>query len=354
MNEEERVWAERPMPWQVEKGPEGEIVLFSEAVLGRGLWSFSFPNKAADVERRTVLGEVVRRLAGWDDFLPEDSFTLEEGSLPLRRCLFEKGLIEAESAQHAVGRGLLIGSDSRVAVVINEEDHLRIKAWQPGFDPTGALASALALEERLDQKLEFAFSDEFGYLTACPTRVGTGLCLTSLLHLPGLVMAGEIERIVNALRQLQFMVHGLGGRGKAVQGCIFLVSNLITLGRSEQDVAEDFALHVGKIVLHERSARRQLFSADAMGLEDLIFRSQAVAQNARLMSLQEGFDRLSHLRLGAGLGILPDLATETFNRLLVSQQPGHLELVCDNCLRGKDMLRARADLFRDTFTSHLP
>ncbi len=198
----------------------------------------------------------------------------------------------------------------------------------------------------LDRKFEFAYSEEFGYLAACPTRVGTGLRLTALLHLPGLVMAGEIDKIVNALRQLQFAVRGLGERAETVKGCLFLISNLITLGRSEDEVAEDFAVHVGKIVLHERSARRQLYRSDPVGLEDLCHRSLAVSREARLMSLQEGFDRLSNLRLGSALGILPGVDMTDLNVVLVSQQPGHLELESGNQLQGKELMAARAALFR--------
>ncbi len=354
MSEQQRIWAETILPWQEGTGPDQDIVLLSEAALGRCLWAFPFPLQATEVERRTVLGEILRRLGDLAGFPVTGRFSLEEDSLLLRRCLHEKGFIDADTAHHTLGKGLLVSQVPDRAVVINEEDHLRIKAWRAGFDPRGAMQAALHLESDLDLKLEFAFSDEFGYLTACPTRVGTGLRLTSLLHLPGLVMAGEIDRIVNALRQLQFIVQGLGGQGKAVKGCLFLVSNLVTLGRSEDEVADDFAVHVGKIVLHERSARRQLYAADAIGLEDLAMRSLALGREARLMSLQEGFDHLSNLRLGVGLGILSGVRIVDLNRLLVAQQAAHIELLSGNSLRGKELMRARADMFRASLRLDTP
>ncbi len=346
MGEGARTWLARPLPWQAACGPEGDIVLFTEAALGRGLWSFPFPERATDVERRTVLGDVFRRLVGIEKLAGGERISLEEEKPYLRQCLREKGLIPAEAARRPLGRGLVLDRDRGCGVVVNQEDHLRIKAWRPGFDAAGAATAALDLEGMLDRKFEFAFSEEFGYLAARPTRVGTGLRLTALLHLPGLVMAGEIDKIVNALRQLQFAVRGLGERAETVKGCLFLISNLITLGRSEDEVAEDFAVHVGKIVLHERSARRQLYGSDPVGLEDLCHRSLAVCRQARLMSLQEGFDRLSNLRLGSALGILPQVRVADLNLVLVSQQPGHLGLELDNKLQGKELMAARASLFR--------
>ncbi len=346
MTERDASWAARTLPWQVRSGPENDVVLLTEAALGRGLWSFPFPGRASEVERRTLLGEILRRLDGAPDLAAWLRVGLEECDLPVRRCLQEKGLVSFDTAHRPVGAGLLVDDGLERAVVIGEEDHLRIKAWRAGFDAGAALTAALDLESVLDQRLEFAFSEEFGYLTAHPTRVGTGLRFTSLAHLPGLVMAGEIGRIVNALRQLQFAVRGLDGRNQSVRGCLFLISSQVTLGRSEEETAEDFALHVGKIILHERNARRQLYQADPVGLQDVAHRALAIGRGARLMTLQEGFDRLSDLRLGRGLGILPDLPWESLNRLLVFQQGGHLELESGKTLQGKELMERRATLFR--------
>jgi len=347
MTEDLPRWFVTDLPWQVPGGTAPDIVLLTEAALARSLWAFPFPDRATEVERRTILGEFLRSLDGTTELASCSWLKLEEVPLGLRRCLLEKGLITPEVAHRPLGTGLVLEPGLERAVVVNEEDHLRIKAWQPGFDAPGAVAAALDLEAVLDRRLEFAFSEEIGYLTACPTRVGTGLRLTSLLHLPGLVMAGEIGRIVNALRQLQFAVRGLGGRAGSVRGSLFLISNLVTLGRSEEEAVEDFALHVGKIIHHERNARAQLYDADPMGLEDLAHRSRAVCRQARLLTLQEGFDRLSNLRLGQGLGILPDIRLEDLNRLLVFQQGGHLSHAGPGNPQGKELMAARASLFRE-------
>ncbi len=346
MDEGIRSWLSRPQPWQTGAGPDQDIVLATGAVLGRNLWSFPFPDKASDVERRTVLGEVFRNLEGVGRLAGQPRIQFEDVRPLVRQCLLEKGLIRVQTANSHLGCGLVGDEELRLALVVNEEDHLRLKAWRCGFAPVGAVDEVLELEESLAGKFTFAFSEEFGYLTARPTRVGTGLRLTALVHLPGLVMAGEIEKIVNALRQLQFTVRGLGERSETVKGCLFLISNLITLGRTEQEVAEDFAAHVGKIVLHERSARRQLYRSDPLGLEDLCCRSLAVCRQARLMSLQEGYDRLSNLRLGAALGILPDVSLAQLNAALLRQQPGHLELESGKQLQGKELMHARASMFR--------
>lgn len=347
-------WLRMALPWQAPGVFDADIVLLTEAALARSLWAFPFPDRASEVERRTILGEFVRGLEGIAELATGNWLKLEEVSLPLRCCLQEKGLITLAVAHQPLGAGLILEPALGRAVVVNEEDHLRIKAWRGGFDAPGAVAAALELESVLDRRLEFAFSEEIGYLTACPTRVGTGLRLTSLLHLPGLVMAGEIGRIVNALRQLQFAVHGLAGRSGSVRGCLFLISNLVTLGRSEDEAVEDFALHVGKIIHHERTARAQLYDADPLAMEDLAHRSLATCRHARLMTLQEGFDRLSNLRLGHGLGILPEVRLEDLNRLLVFQQGGHLSLSCPENLQGKELMAARAALFREILSAPGP
>lgn len=342
---------ERLPAWLALTGPETDIVVSTRARLSRNLRAFPFPGRASEVEKRTVLGELTRKGRTMPLFADGFVLMLEDLDAIQQRCLQEMNLAGSSLVGQAQGRGLVLSAGLDRCLVINDEDHLRLVALAPGFAPADALQAALALDREMESEVEFAFNPELGYLAACPTNVGTALRMSALLHLPGLVLAGEIEKLLNALRQLQFAVQGAFGRGGTVRGALFQVSNLITLGRSEQEVAEDFATHVGKIISYERFARRQLFERDSLGLQDMAHRSLSVLRHARLMSTQEAFDLLSSVRLGVGLGILADLDMGRMNLILTRQQSGHLEQAAGRALPSRERLSARAALLRRWFAA---
>lgn len=340
--------------WLENPGPESDIVLATRARLVRNLHGFPFPHLASEVERGTILGDLSRRVAllgsmagGWD-------LTLDELDPLQVRVLRELLLLSLPGGSPLETRGLVMSSKLDRAAVINGRDHLHLAAYRPGFDPEGSMKDVLGMDSELEGGTNWAFAEDFGYLTSSPTDVGTGLHLTALLHLPGLVLSGEIDKILNAMRQLQFYVRGLFGDGQTVRGALFRISNLITLGRDEEEICEDFARHVGRILKYERLARNQFQDRDPLGLEDMAFRSLAVVEKARLITAQEGFDRLSSIRLGVGLGVLPPLSPGLLNRALVAQQSGHLDLAAGHALQGRDRSAARAALLREMFTTQGP
>ncbi|MGD9548319.1 MAG: hypothetical protein AB7V45_12340 [Candidatus Krumholzibacteriia bacterium] len=342
-----RDFPERRLPWQVSAGPEADVVLATSAALARNLRAFPFPGRASEVELRTIRGDLTRRLGSLEPFADGWHLDLEGLTTSERRCLQEMTQLSARSAADPVGKGLVLDGGLGLCLAFNGDDHLEAVATRAGWDPRSALDDVLELDALFEQQVDFAFDADLGYLTAYPTRVGTGLRLSAALHLPGLVMADEIQKLINALRQLQFTIHGFHGPGTPIRGALFRVENLITLGRSEAEVQEDFATHVGKIIAYERSARRQLFGRDSLGLEDVVRRSLAILQEARLMSSQEAFDRLSDVRLGLSLGILEGISTETLNLALVRQQSAHLDRLAGKGLHGKDRLAARARHLRE-------
>lgn len=341
----------RDPAWLNDAGPASEIVLSTRARLARNLPQFPFPHHASPVVLQTILDDLRRRCGrlsaldgGWD--VGFDSLEAVQ-----RRALQEKLLASFRLVARPENRGLVLARDLDLAVMINEEDHLRLHAFRAGFDPSAALAAVMALDDELEREVEVAFSPEWGYLTSSPTNLGTGLRLSALLHLPGLVLVGEIEKVLNALRQLQFSVRGLFGEGRAVRGALFQVSNLITLGRDEGEIAADFGIHVGKIISYERSARDQLYGRDHLVIEDMVHRSLAVLRGARVMTAQEAFDCLSNVRLGVGLGLLPALVPGRLNQLTVHHQTAHLELAAGRSLSSRDKGAARAALLREFFAA---
>jgi protein arginine kinase len=260
--------------------------------------------------------------------------------------LLEKHLISPYLMRDHKYSGVVISSDLSRVVMINEEDHLRIQVFESGHNPISACQAALALDSQLEEVIDFAFHEEFGYLTACPTNVGTGFRISILIHLPGLVLTNEIEKVLNSLRQLQFTVRGLYGEGSAVRGALFQVSNLTTLGRSEEELTSDFTRHVSKVIQYEKLARERLLDQDPVGIKDMVYRSLGILRSARLITAQEAFDRLSHVRMGVSLGLVEPIAMVLLNNALVRMQAAHIQVKEGQSLKGRERSAARADYLR--------
>jgi protein arginine kinase len=343
--------AGRDAAWLDGSGPDGDIVLATRARLARNLSDFPFPHRAEAAALATISIDLGRRLRRLPELAEGFAVDLADCEPRSRQLLREKLLAGDDLLATPENRSLVAGPDLALVALINGEDHLRLCAWQSGFAPLDALAAVMQLDDRMGEAFEPAFSQEQGYLTASPGNVGTGLRLSAVLHLPGLVMADEIDKVLNALRQLEFGVRGLAGEGRTVRGALFRIGNLTTLGRDEAEIAADFAAHVGKVIVHERAARELLLVRDRRGLEDLAWRGRAALGHARLMTTQETWDCLSHARLGGGLGLIPAPSWGVFNRLLVRHQGAHLELAAGRRLDGRERSAARSDLLREYFAA---
>jgi protein arginine kinase len=334
---------EAPLPsWLQGDGPASLIVLGVSAALHRNLAGFHFFPHAKEAECATVLAEIQEKV-DW----PEGQWiTLAGLKKSARKFLLERQVI-GSWVHHTVPSGAVaMNQDGSQVLRVLDKNHLQIVNLQGGFAHEKAAAAVMAWESELEQKLFFAYQEDLGYLTTFVRSVGTGLHLSALVHLPGLVLAEEIDKIINALQQLGLSVRGLFGTHQAVRGSLFKVTSTITLGRDEDEIANDFKYHLGRVIAHEQSAREQLHARDKHWLEDLIHRSYAILGAARLITAQETFDRLSHVRLGVGLGILPQHDTLFLNRLLFGQLTGHLQVSCGEPLKGSAQARARASFLR--------
>jgi protein arginine kinase len=335
-----------PAGWLAGTGPAADMVVSTRVRLARNLAGVRFPHRDGSTQlnrQRRQLAEQLLRCRSFQDAWALDLAVLDQWQ---RRALLEMHLASPDLLREPEGRGLLVTRDRSRAVMLNEEDHLRIQVFHSGFDPLATCSEALGCDAELESELEYAYSEEFGYLTACPTNVGTGCRLSVLIHLPGLVLGGEIEKVLNSLRQLQFAVRGLYGEGSAVQGALFQISNLTTLGRSELDLANEFARHVAKVVQYERMALERLYQRDPIAVTDLAHRALALLQHARLMSSQEAFDRLSQVRLGVVLELLPAIDMGRLNLALVQHQSAHLQLAGEQTETQAPRGRLRADFLR--------
>ena len=279
----ERLWQEG-MPWLDASGGAADVVVSTRVRLARNLAGAAFPHREDEDQLNRRRRDLAARLERCPTFAGAWSLDLAILDELERKALVEMHLASPDLLREVEGRGLVISSDRRRAVMLNEEDHLRIQVFRAGLDPLAACAEALRCDAELENELDLAYSDEFGYLTACPTNVGTGCRISVLIHLPGLVLSGEIEKILNSLRQLQIAVRGLFGEGSAVRGALFQISNLATLGRSEQDLVAEFSRRVAKVVQYERMALERIHNRDRLAVEDLCHRSLALLRHARVLT----------------------------------------------------------------------
>lgn len=344
----EGIWSERP-DWLSGRGPSADVVISTRARLARNLAGRPFPHLLGEEPLNAVRRELTDHLLAIAPYAGGWAFDLAVLEPLERLALREAHLASRDLLREPEGRALVVSPDRGHAAMINEEDHLRLQSYGPGFDPLAVCNDLLACDSALEQRYDPAFSDDLGYLTACPTNVGSGLRLSVLIHLPGLVLGGEIEKVLNSLRQLQFLVRGFEGEGSAVRGSLFQISNLATLGRSEEELAADFARHVGKVIHYERMAVERLYHRDPVALDDLAQRALAILQHARVISTQETLDRLSQVRLGVMLDILPRIDHGILNHGLVHAQSAHLQLQAEREVPPERRGALRADLMRELF-----
>jgi len=330
--------------WMEKPGPDNDILLSSRIRLARNIGPMPFPNRATDAQMLEVT-EIIQRSVGDLNKESQGSFlflNLEKISPLERFVLVEKHLISPNHAQEARNRGLLIREDGTVSIMVNEEDHLRIQCILPGNQLAEAWELANQVDDVLETKIDFAFTERHGYLTSCPTNVGTGLRASVMLHLPALVITNQIRRILSAISQLGLAVRGLYGEGTEAIGNIYQISNQITLGFSELEIIDNLHGVAGQIIEQERLARERLVEQNKDQLTDRVFRAFGILSYARIISSQEAMQMLSDVRLGVDLHIIKHLEPKVFNELLVKTRPNFLQKLAHRSLDaiGRDIMRA--------------
>jgi protein arginine kinase len=331
--------------WMAET--ETPVVISSRVRLARNLENFPFPHVLSSEDAHQVEQTVSQVLADTlvdNEQLPYISLT-ELNSVE-HQVLIEKHLISPSLSGSSGARGVALAPDHRYAVMVNEEDHLRIQVLLPAKQLLEAYRLATALDDVLEAKLDFAYRETQGYLTACPTNVGTGLRASVMVHVPGLVMTKQVQRVFGALAHLGLAVRGLYGEGSQAFGHMFQVSNQITFGKSEEDILTHLEAVTGQIVEHELQARELLRLKMPMLLEDKVWRARGTLQNARLLSSEDAMHLLSHDRLGSDMGLLPKIK-DGFATLIVDTRSGCLQYILDRELDPSQRDEERARLIRE-------
>jgi len=329
------------------KGPYDRIVMSSRVRLARNLKDASFPGWAKKPERVRVL-ELIRPAV---EALPEmkDAFAEAMDSLSTQdeHLLLERHLISREHAAKSTGSGLVLNRDEAFSVMINGEDHLRLPALRPGLQLRHAWAAIDHADSTLEKKLEFAFSPELGYLTACPTNIGTGIRVSAMLHLPGLVLAEQINPIIQSVNKLGLAVRGLYGEGTEALGNVFQVSNQMTLGESESAIVERLEKVLGQIIEHEENARGTLLEKKPKMVYNHIGRAYGILANAHSISSKETMNLLSLMRLGVDLSLFPGVDRALVDELFILTQPAHLQKQHSEKLTAEERDLLRADMVRE-------
>ena len=283
-------------------GPEGDIVLTSRVRLARNLAGRPFVNRATLEQDNEVLEQVRAALEGWQE--PMSCVPMSGLEKAKRQSLVERHLISQELTGIESG-ALILNPEETVAIMVNEEDHLRIQSLQPGYQLRAAFEAANAVDDALEASLDFAFDEEWGYLTCCPTNVGTGMRASAMMHLPALALTRQIGTVLSTLGKIGLTIRGIYGEGTDALGCVFQVSNQVTLGVSEEDILRRVSTAVESIVRNERFARNYLREQRGADLEDKLWRSDALLTHARKLSGQEFMNFWSDAIMGASMGILP-------------------------------------------------
>ena len=333
--------------WLRGSGPQSEIVISSRIRLARNVAGLPFLTRATR-QQRQVLETRLREVLLSVQISPQTLYVdLEQAPEIDRQLLVERHLISKQHALAEGARGVAVGENETLSVMINEEDHLRIQVLRSGLQLDEAWAQINAVDDTLESKLDFAFHPRFGYLTACPTNVGTGIRVSVMLHLPALKLTGEIEKVFRAAKDLKLAVRGLYGEGTEATGDFYQISNQTTLGKSEDDILHDFRhVVIPKIIDYEHHARKSLLNDHTVALDDKIGRALGLLRSARLMASEETLFLLSHLRMGVNLGRVKDVAIRTINELFLLTQPAHLQKISGRKLEGDVRRAARADYIR--------
>ena len=329
------------------KGPFDRIVMSSRVRLARNLKEAAFPGWAKKAERIKSL-DLIRPAV---EALPQMAGAFSESMDNLtsldKQILVERHLISREHAAKSAGSGLVLNRDETLCVMINEEDHLRMQALRPGLQLRQAWTTIDQADSMLEKKLEFAFSPELGYLTACPTNIGTGIRVSAMLHLPGLVLAEQINPIIQSVNKLGLAVRGLYGEGTEALGNVFQVSNQMTLGESESAIVERLEKVLGQIIEHEENARGTLLEKKSKVVYNHIGRAYGILANAHSISSKETMNLLSLMRLGVDMGLFPGVDRSLVDELFILTQPAHLQKQHTEKLSAEERDLLRADMVRE-------
>lgn len=335
--------------WYIDKGPDSDVVVSTRVRLARNFEEYPFPSRCSRQQQREIIQKTVDALTG-DDLELRKGFTVidfKNMDLNERLVYVEKRLVSKELAASDQEVGLILSNDEQISIMINEEDHLRIQCLAAGMQLEKASEICNYIDNLLSQKIDFAFDDTFGFLTSCPTNIGTAIRASLMLHLPALTMTGHINALLENCGKLGLSVRGLYGENTEARGCLYQLSNQITLGKSEQDIVMSMKTIAYQVTEQERLLRREMMQRNGLQMEDKIMRSYGILKYARTLSSEEAMERLSDVRFGIFAGLITNLDETDVNEMMLRIQAGSLQKFAGRSLRSDEMEAVRASYIRN-------
>jgi protein arginine kinase len=314
--------------WLRASGPQADIVMSTRIRLARNLAEYPFITRASDQDRadieRVLRDRVLKIHEETGELLYVNVSDLDRID---RQFLVERQLISREHAESQGARGVVIDPTERISLMINEEDHLRIQCMHSGLDVQGAWEQINRIDDLISEQVNYAFHPRLGFLTACPTNVGTGVRVSVLVHLPALVLTRQIDKVFRSLQKISLAVRGLYGEGSQAMGDFYQISNQQTLGRTESELVEQVADVVPALIHYEREARDFLIKESQQTVHDQVSRAYGILRTAQTISSEETMLLLSKVRMGINLGLIEDLPLLKLNELFIRTQPAHLQKI---------------------------
>ncbi len=332
--------------WLRGTGPHANVVMSSRIRLARNLALTPFPNKSAKKDLEGVFASVEKAVGRIGVLKGSTLFRMNDLDQIDRQILVERHLMSHEHASNPDGKGLLVSAEEVVSIMVNEEDHLRIQVMRSGLSLTEAWGVINAIDDELSKELPYAFMNNWGYLTACPTNTGTAMRGSVMMHLPALVTTKQINKVLAAISKLSFASRGFYGEGTQASGNFYQISNQVALGHSEMDIIQNINGLIRQVIEQEEQARQALLLQNRPMLEDKICRSWGLLKTARIISSQEAIELFSMVRFGIDMGILKDVDHKALNELFIMIQPAHLQKIEGKKLNAFERDTKRAAVIR--------
>ena len=335
--------------WYLQNGKDSDVVISTRVRLARNINGFNFENKCSENEKRKILAKI-------QEIQPKVGYGLKLLKLKdmdelTKQALVEKHLISPEFANNNEddSKAILINDEENICIMINEEDHLRMQLFGEGIAIEELMNLAIEIDQKLERLVDYAFSEKYGYLTACPTNVGTGLRVSVMVHLPGLAETGNLNKILHIVNNFGMSVRGVYGEGSQSMGNMYQISNNQTLGLTEQEIVKNMKLITDKIIEQERVARKYL-GKNQIGLADKVYRAFGILENARILSSNECIDLLSDVKLGTDMGIISELDDTKIKKLFLYTKPANLQKYYGKVMDSNERDLKRTEIIRKIVT----
>lgn len=334
--------------WYIDAGPNSDVVVSTRVRLARNFNAYPFPQRSTREEQEKIITETCDALFT-DNPVLQKSLNLvrfKDISPVEKQVLVEKHLVSKELMESDLETGVLISKDEQISIMLNEEDHLRIQCLAAGMQLNRVFELCNFLDDTISEKIDIAYNDKIGYLTSCPTNVGTGIRVSLMLHLPALTITGYIRAVLESCGKLGVAVRGLYGENTEAYGNMYQLSNQITLGKSENDIVESIQNIASQVIEKERLLRKEIIKKNSKRIEDKIMRSYGILRYCRELTSEEALKRLSDIRLGINLGFIEGLSETDINEMVLKIQPGNLIKNVGGELKPEERANKRAEYIR--------